>query len=602
MPPKHKLIKRTRLVNNTAPTDAVSTNHAYVDPTPNSLQEKRRQHFKLTHQSSAPDALVDAAIAKEDYDRVRRSPQERATVGTNSYAGQDRDALRAARVIYTPEDIEQAKQLAEAHNAAIGNPLVPQVAPAISPEQAERDPAYVKDVIKQDALSMAGAVATPGIVKGINWLAPRIMPAATNTTRFVTRAITPSEYFNGLGYYLPRFSSQLQTIGKLANVGAAGYFTKQGIDDIVENGLTPTNAAETVLGVGGLGFELTPAIVRGYTAIRNAVRPTIAGIKMRTMPLSKVQPSKLVPKERFRHGDLEVNDPNLSYRYGTGIIKDFMDLGYVRTKNPEFSKPYFNQGEMFGREGRINLSTPKHRELLVTRETLQNSDEANGITNKYTGLVKKRVPYSKWQLNKSNVEPFVFQPGYGYKRYAEVIADENSFSLDGGPFLFRPKDFGQLNINRGIASPISSELGPELAQPGSEQFVFRHPKLKNKVLKVNYDFSGNLESFYNNYILPRNLVPEQAPITLEGITREGYPVVSQQFLKPYLANSFDSDVASKILKILRQNNFNATPSAVFDGTATSNGIIRIGDFQPSNVGFDTQGNLKFFDIDAEWIK
>lgn len=262
-PSKRKLIRRTQLVDNTAPTDVIQSSTSSIPSNSNSFQEKQRQHYRLTHQSSAPDTVVDAAIAQEQ----QRHPEP--ILSTYEYAGQDRDALRAAGVIYTPEDIEQAKQLAEAHNASIGNPLVPQIAPAISPEQAVSNPAYVKDIIKQDALSMASTISVPGVTKGINWITPRIVPAATNTARFVTRAMTPSEYFNGLGYYFPRFSSQLQTIGKLANVGAAGYFTKQGIDDIVENGLTPTNAAETVLGVGGLGFELAPAIMRGYNAARN---------------------------------------------------------------------------------------------------------------------------------------------------------------------------------------------------------------------------------------------------------------------------------------------------------------------------------------------
>lgn len=217
MPPKRKLIRRTRLIDNTTPTDVVSANQVYVDPTPNSLQEKRRQHFKLTHQSSAPDAIVDAAIAKEDYDRVRRSPQERTAVGTNPYAGYDRDALRAARVIYTPEDIKQTQQLAEAHNTSFFGGMV---APPISSEQAKKDPAYVRQVIAQDAKflpqNILMGMSTPGMISGASWSVPAI---------------------------------------RAANIGLAGNMTFQGVNDMVQNGTNLLNLFQTGLGTLVLGSE-----------------------------------------------------------------------------------------------------------------------------------------------------------------------------------------------------------------------------------------------------------------------------------------------------------------------------------------------------------
>lgn len=437
MPPKHKLIRRTRLIDNTTPTDVVSANQVYVDPTPNSLQEKRRQHFKLTHQSSAPDAIVDAAIAKEDYDRVRRSPQERATVGANPYARWDRDALRAAGIIYTPEDIEQAKQLAEAHNAAIGNPLVPQTAPAISPEQAERNPAYVKDVIKQDALSMASTISVPGVTKGINWITPRIVPAATNTARFVTRAMTPSEYFNGLGYYLPRFSSQLQTIGKLANVGAAGYFTKQGIDDIVENGLTPTNTAETVLGVGGLGFELAPAIMRGYNAARNVgtnIQRRAVETAMRTTDLKNPIPEIISGFKR-----------TLSDSYEGGIPR-LLNIGkYILTGQRTGPKGYYNSlAEYFN----YNTSSPK------TNTFLNNLFRPSGQSRAYTGFLDGLAyrPYIKFEGN-DYIDAFLYNKTID-PRYGLRLVDTNDFGVHSNYIANR---YGPKASQIKIYEPVSND-------------------------------------------------------------------------------------------------------------------------------------------------
>lgn len=216
-PPKRKLIRRTQLIDNTTPTDAVQSNTVSIPSNPNSFQEKQRQYYRLTHQSSAPDVLVDAAIAQENYDRVHRSPQERVVVGTDPYAGQDRDALRTAGVIYTPEDIEQTKQLAEAHNASFFGGMV---APPISPEQAEKNPAYVRWVIAQDAKFLPQNIlmgfSTPGIISGASWSVPAI---------------------------------------RAANIGLAGNMTFQGVNDMVQNGANLSNLFQTGLGALVLGSE-----------------------------------------------------------------------------------------------------------------------------------------------------------------------------------------------------------------------------------------------------------------------------------------------------------------------------------------------------------
>lgn len=73
----------------------------------------------------------------------------------------------------------------------------------------------------------------------------------------------------------------------------AGGTTGVSVNDMIQNGPTVGNALGTTLGVGGLAYEAAPTVMEGYTAARNALRPTIVGMQMRKMPLNKIQSTEL---------------------------------------------------------------------------------------------------------------------------------------------------------------------------------------------------------------------------------------------------------------------------------------------------------------------
>ena len=72
----------------------------------------------------------------------------------------------------------------------------------------------------------------------------------------------------------------------------AGSATGASINDMRENGPTVSNVLGTALGVGGLIYEAAPTIMEGYTAARNMAKPAIVGMKMRSIPLEKTQPTE----------------------------------------------------------------------------------------------------------------------------------------------------------------------------------------------------------------------------------------------------------------------------------------------------------------------
>ena len=131
-------------------------------------QKARRDQYRARQQAqdqangvlfSLPmsDAQVDQAMAQEA--AAANQPQLR-----QGYSESERQARRRAGLLYTQEDIEQAKRLAEAHNASFFGSMV---APPISPEMAEKNPGYVQQVIRGDASVLPNA-----FISGLSFGAP----------------------------------------------------------------------------------------------------------------------------------------------------------------------------------------------------------------------------------------------------------------------------------------------------------------------------------------------------------------------------------------------------------------------------------------------
>ena len=114
------------------------------------------------------DEQVDFAMAQEAH--LANQPQFR-----QGYSESERQARRQAGLLYTQEDMEQAKRLAEAHNASFFGSMV---APPISPEMAERNPGYVQQVIRGDASVLPNA-----FISGLSFGTPSAGAAVANGVR-----------------------------------------------------------------------------------------------------------------------------------------------------------------------------------------------------------------------------------------------------------------------------------------------------------------------------------------------------------------------------------------------------------------------------------
>lgn len=154
------------------------------------------------------------------------------------------------------------------------------------------------------------------------------------------------------------------------------------------------------------------------------------------------------PQMRFRLGDVEINDPNLSYRQGsTGLVSDFLNTGTVRSDgmgrsagfdvpgvghfdlSKNFDNPMFQQGHQWysvpevGQQAGHNQSN-----MLVTAEPLSVATKSsravssNGVSGTFdvrgdrTFNNGRRVPMDESQLNSSNTSAYIWEPNYGYRR------------------------------------------------------------------------------------------------------------------------------------------------------------------------------------------
>lgn len=138
----------------------------------------------------------------------------------------------------------------------------------------------------------------------------------------------------------------------------------------------------------------------------------------------------------------------------------------------------------------------------------------------------------------------------------------------------------------------------EMLGEGSEQTVYADRLNPSKVLKVYSDRSFNsldeIKKWHPQWF-KRNLVPFQEKMKYEGFLTEGnkfYPVYSQNRLTPLPDMTYaqwQSEFFPKIQAILKSKGFNES---------LNNGKIQLNDLYPTNVGYDSNGNIRFFDVDA----
>lgn len=503
----------------------------------------------------------------------------------------------------------------------------------------------------------------------------------------------------------------------------AGSATGASINDMRENGPTVGNVLGTTLGLGGLAFEAAPTIMEGYTAARNAVRPTIVGMKMRTMPLEEVQTTqfplnvgwgprqtipvthksdKALPLSLYNESRWDVINENANPlgiwfqgRFGTPRSTNtgatpvkaqkalkarqlFSRRPYTHSGDLALDKPLITVGDVPDRSILSYQAEKLGADGLIYNNVYDNGYDANQVilsfkqpnnymltARAYKGGPRKSQSYEffttdpRYAHNYGQVKPYYIQSRFPVVTEEPLMGSKDPVTMDmfidkvsngsqvdaiighdkvTGEFpytsqgdeimIFNPSqarlvdesatltsaeragipkgdrnfrthghdysnpiNYGKLYSGRYV-KPESKQFG-RFIDEGSEASVFEDPNNPNMVLKVNTDWRGSLQEFFEKYALKRNRVPYQKPVILRGVTEEGFPVFNQQKVVPMTDEQYIQNLP-KIKEMLYQKGFLGDPETGY----ISDGNITIGDFNPGNVGFDSKGNIVFIDIDA----
>lgn len=213
-------------------------------------------------------------------------------------------------------------------------------------------------------------------------------------------------------------------------LNGVGALTKTGLWNIAK--YAPT----TQLGNWGRGYFVGNAFKNSFNG--NVPKPVIN------------------PQTRTRVGDVEIDNPQLAYRQGTGIGQDFLKRNKVTLpKDTNYGKKEiitpggltFNFGKTFNNpmfaQGKLWYGLPEKtgEDLLVTAEPLslatQRSNPISSIVNGTFDIRNhlggkagvRRIMLEPNQLNISNTTAYTWKPGYGYQK----IISEPSTAYFGDP-------------------------------------------------------------------------------------------------------------------------------------------------------------------------
>lgn len=188
--------KRPIVRHRTAPTVRYTAS-------PDAVNETLRVIGLAPEQTTQKQAAARNEVQLSEQHKANQENRARPQL-SQGYSKSERQARRKAGLLYTQEDIEHAKNLAEAHNASFFGSMV---APPISEEMAERNPGYVQEVIRGDAavlpnafvsgLSFGTPSATAAVVKGVGqgWQAAgnvgtKVLNATTQGAKAVVPVVT----------------------------------------------------------------------------------------------------------------------------------------------------------------------------------------------------------------------------------------------------------------------------------------------------------------------------------------------------------------------------------------------------------------------------
>lgn len=354
-------------------------------------------------------------------------------------------------------------------------------------------------------------------------------------------------------------TQQLKQYGlEPGNPGVYRFVSQEEVDNILNGG-----KYEGRFNDGRVDVTANP---NGTTAANNAFRITF-----------KPEFDLYKPSQRVRMKNAELQDGWIMDGYGLD------DVATIERRLPNGNYEPYN--------GQVTI-TPQNAASITPEQWTAAQDDA---------IARGDMPkITKYEYRKPKQKPSTITWGK-----ASTIIYDNYTGSPYQNYLGKGQNLDWELFDRYVKGLKSNRFGKWIGS-GTEQIVYEDASNPDQVLKIHTEIqSVSPEKLRENSLLnirlsSRNKVPYQQQNKLFGFIKIGdkyYPVTKQQKLQN-LSNKqniyFSRDIKPRIEQMLSAKGFYPTKS----GYGFTDGNILLTDFKPQNIGFDKNGNIRFFDIQS----
>lgn len=272
-----------------------------------------------------------------------------------------------------------------------------------------------------------------------------------------------------------------------------------------------------------------------------------------------------------------------TYVFPTYHNSPYRDVNYKPTSEIEIVSPKWTM-----QDGRLIKTTSQIKNRVIPLETVSPEfDVLTGIRGMASLLGNKPKP----MIFKSNTSKLAKAERMGIPK-----GERNSPS----PY----KQIGTVDeVSEHYMKATGDIFGPFMDKQ-SEHAVFNHATDPSKIVKV---YAVNDKGFadiaaikeFQAHYMKRNQIPFGVKNRFSGYLKgkDGiFPVYTQDKVTPLKAmnnTQYEKEIFPKLVEQLKAKGYTQTSPDVF-----SNGKFKITDLYPDNMGYDSQGNLIFFDAKA----
>lgn len=358
----------------------------------------------------------------------------------------------------------------------------------------------------------------------------------------ILRTLTPSNWIGTLRTGIPMWNEQNPGFG-------TSYGDKQ-LNLLFDLGASPVTGK-----LMSMPFSYT----------KNLINPYISKLSQYKLRI----PENKDAYYRVVNGIDAINDANTSGMITRPYVGDYMF-------------PYFTKGQLYSRQNKafdfgnrtfvIQSKPGQQFEFVTDGIHIIHPEKSIKIGDSATPVIKNEIGTA---YNSAPAENFTYW-SRGNGALSKYFWKQHEFSPFENKKIISRKSYGK---------PIAE---------GSESEVFENLSNPYTVLK---EYSGGYRNNLGGMrdeLIRRNSVPGAVPTKIEGITQDGWPVLSQPKVKAFPEGTkWRYSMAKDLLNLLRENGY---VNGLHEGVP-NNGVYKLVDLSPQNIGYLNK-KVRLIDVPA----